>query len=87
VRAVTVEVVCEGIVVANSIYVLEAVSLSQMSYWVRLAPPFEAGAVQERETWALPGVAERYWGGVGAVATWTLVVAVLVPFAFVAVRV
>jgi hypothetical protein len=30
-------------------------------------------------------VAARDWGAVGAVATWTLVVAVLVPFAFVAV--
>ena len=52
---------------------------------MRPDPPVEDGADQEREIDVLPGVAERFCGAVGAVATLTDVVAVEVPLVFVAV--
>ena len=50
-------------------------------------PPSDAGVLTETMANPLPGVLVAFKGAVGAVATLTEVVAVLVPFAFVAVRV
>ena len=50
-------------------------------------PPSDAGVLTETVANPLPGVLVAFKGAVGAVATLTEVVAVLVPFAFVAVRV
>jgi hypothetical protein len=53
-----------------------------MRYCVSADPPLDEGALQERETWVLPGVAERDWGGVEVVVTIltvSVVVAVEVP--------
>jgi len=36
-----------------------------MRYCVSADPPLDEGALQERETWVLPGVAERDWGAEG----------------------
>ena len=85
VREVTEEEAADEVVVAYKAKVELPVKRSYKRYWVMPDPPVELGADQERETDVLCGVATRFCGAVGAVATLTDVVAVLVPFAFVAV--
>ena len=52
------------VVVAESVKVDDPVKRSETRYWMRDDPPLDDGIDHVRETWALPGVAERDWGGV-----------------------
>jgi hypothetical protein len=65
----------------------EAVSFSWTMYSVRAEPPLDEGASQNNETWALEEVPVNVCGAVGAVATETVVVAVVVPLLLTAVKV
>src|ERR1700722_16563670 len=64
-----------GVVVAMRTNVEEPVKRSYARYSVRAEPPTDAGALQDRATCVLPGVAARDCGGVEVVFPTVTVIA------------